>query len=116
MILLDTNIVIWLSSEVERLSENAKVAMEEARKSGAALAISSVTLLELATLSSKGRLHFEISFEEFLTDIEERFVVLPITARACAQIPSLPASYPSDPADRMIGATAIAEGISLVTA
>jgi PIN domain nuclease of toxin-antitoxin system len=51
-----------------------------------------------------------------LEDVEERFVVLPISARACARTLTLPAGYPKDPADRVIGATALAEGISLVTA
>jgi len=29
--------------------------------------------------------------------------------------PAAPASYPKDPADRLIGATALVEGLSLVT-
>ena len=56
------------------------------------------------------------SLEDFLRVVEERFVVLPISARACARMLSLPADYPKDPADRVIGATALVEGLSLVTA
>ena len=52
----------------------------------------------------------------FLQEVESRFVVLPITGRVCARAIGLPPSYPKDPADRIIGATALVEGLSLLTA
>src|ERR1700730_18096523 len=67
---------------------------------------------ELATLASKGR----IRLESFLQEVESRFVVLPISGRACARAMGLPPNYPIDPADRIIGATALVEGLSLLTA
>ena len=42
--------------------------------------------------------------------------VLPISGRACARAVMLPAKYPRDPADRVIGATALVEGVPLITA
>lgn len=45
-----------------------------------------------------------------------RFAVLPITSRACAYVMKLPATYPKDPADRIVGATALVEGLALITA
>ena len=39
-------------------------------------------------------------------------MVLPITADIALQAFELPASYPKDPADRIIGATALIEGLS----
>jgi len=80
------------------------------------LAISGITLLELATLQNKGRIRLDISLESFLEEVESRFVVLPISARACARAMALPATYSKDPADRIIGATALVEGLSLLTA
>jgi PIN domain nuclease of toxin-antitoxin system len=50
------------------------------------------------------------------TQVESRFVVLPISGRVCIQAMALPAVYPQDPAGRLIGATALVEGIPLVTA
>jgi PIN domain nuclease of toxin-antitoxin system len=116
LILLDTHVVLWLVSEPERLSKNAKAAIDEARQNGEGLAISGFTLIELAMLYGKGRIRLGMSPESFLLEVEAQFVVLPISARACARTLTLPASYPKDPADRVIGATALVEGMALVTA
>lgn len=116
MILVDTHIVAWLAFDQARLSKKAKAAIETARKNAEGLAISDITLLELATLVKRGRIRLDISLESFLQEVESRFVVLPISGRACARAMDLPAAYPNDPADRVIGATALVEGISLLTA
>lgn len=116
VILLDTHVVLWLTSDPGKLSGKAKAAIEDARKNGDGLAISDITLLELATLASKARIHLDISLESFLQEVETRFVVLPISGRACARAIGFPATYPKDPADRIIGATALVEGLPLLTA
>jgi len=116
MILLDTHVVLWLTSDPAKLSGKAKTAIQDARTNGDGLAISDITLLELATLASKGRIRLEISPETLLCELEARFVILPITGRACARALGLPAAYPKDPADRIIAATALVEGLSLITA
>jgi len=54
--------------------------------------------------------------EAFLAEIEARFIVLPITGRICVSALALPAAYPRDSADRVIGATALVEGLPLITA
>jgi PIN domain nuclease of toxin-antitoxin system len=48
--------------------------------------------------------------------VERQFIVLPITANIALQAFELPASYPNDPVDRIIGATALIEDIPLLTA
>jgi PIN domain nuclease of toxin-antitoxin system len=116
VILVDTHVVVWLVLDAERVSAKARSAISEARKSANGLAISGVSLLELATLASKGRIQLNTSLESFLQEIESRFIVLPISGRVCARAMALPATYPKDPADRIIGATALVEGLSLVTA
>ena len=116
MILLDTHVVVWLAFDPSRLSRKATAAIDNARNNGDGLAICDITLLELAALVSKGRIHLEISLESFLREVEARFAVLPITGRSCVLALGLPAAYPKDPADRIIGATALAEGLPLLTA
>jgi PIN domain nuclease of toxin-antitoxin system len=116
VILVDTHVVAWLAFDQGQLSKRARAAIDDARQSGDGLAISDITLLELAALASRGRLRLDISLESFLREVEARFVVLPISGRACVRAISLPAAYPKDPADRIIGATALVEGLSLLTA
>ena len=116
MILLDTHVVVWLASDERRLSRAAKAAIDETRQSNSGLAISDFTLYELSLLSRKKEIGLVISLESFLSEVENRFVVLPITGQVCVKALSLPDGYPKDPADRIIGATALVEGIPLITA
>ena len=116
MILVDTHVVVWLAFDQHQISSKARATIDKARRTGDGLAISDITLLELATLASKGRIQLGISLESFLQEVEARFVVLPISGRACVRAIGLPAAYPKDPADRIIGATALVEGLTLLTA
>lgn len=116
VILLDTHVVVWLAFEADRISKKARMAIGEARARAEPLAVSCISLLELATLATKGRLNINITIESFLHEVESRFVIMPIKAEACARSLSLPADYPKDPADRIIGATALVEGLPLLTA
>ncbi|MGZ4821850.1 MAG: type II toxin-antitoxin system VapC family toxin [Terriglobales bacterium] len=116
MILADTHVVVWLAFAPKKLSRKARAAIDDARTRGEGVAISDITLLELAKLASDSRIKLSISIGAFLSEVEARFVVLPITARACVRAIELGPGYPRDPADRIIGGTALAEGRSLITA
>ena len=116
MILLDTHVVLWLALDPARVSKKARALIEETRQSGQGLAISDITLLEISAIERKGRVQLGAGLEAFLSEVESRFVVLPITGRVCVRAMSLPIAYPKDPADRVIGATALVEGMPLLTA
>lgn len=77
MILVDTHVVAWLALDPQRLSGEAKVAREQARNSGHGLAISDITIFELAALAGKGCIRLDASLESFLQGVETRFIVFP---------------------------------------
>jgi PIN domain nuclease of toxin-antitoxin system len=116
VILLDTPVVVWLAFAQEKISPRGSAAIRAARQNAQGLGISGVTLLELATLANQGRIRLGVSLESFLQEVEFRFAILPMNSRVCAQAVALPAAYPIDPADRIIGATALASGLPLITA
>lgn len=116
MLLLDTHVVVWLLATPEKLSRNATAAISSARREGQSLSIAAVTMFELASLAARQRIQLQFSLESFLEQVESRFRVIPIDRRIAATCVDLPASYPNDPMDRIIGATAIVEDLSLITA
>jgi len=114
MILLDTHVVVWLAFEPDKLSKRAKEAVRAARLKGG-LAIAGITLMELAWLAERGRVETTLSVESFVRQCASKVTVLAITPEIAARAASFPDSYPKDPQDRLIGATALVEGVELVT-
>ena len=112
MILLDTHALIWLAREPQKLSRKASDAI---RDSAGGLAISAMTLWELAFLASSGRLRIHSSVEAFVERITSRVAVRPVTRRVAILGTQFPDNYPKDPVDKLIGATALSEGMTLVT-
>jgi PIN domain nuclease of toxin-antitoxin system len=114
MILLDTHALIWLARDPSKLSKASADAIRNSVQSGG-LAISAMTLWELAWLATHARLNLRESVDDFIGELTSRTAVRPITPRIAILANQLPAMYPSDPCDRLIGATAMSEGIALVT-
>ncbi len=116
MILLDTHVLAMLILRPERLSRAAARAIEKAEAKGA-LAIASITLLELALLVAADRIRLDGPTEAFLNQIcnQPSLSVLGITAEVAVLATQFPPSFPKDSADRLIAATARAHGIPLVT-
>jgi PIN domain nuclease of toxin-antitoxin system len=114
MILLDTHTLIWAARDPARLSKPAADALRTAGESGG-LAISAITLWELAWLATHGRLNFSGTVDDFVERLSSRTSIRPITPSIAVLASQLPATYSRDPSDRLIGATAMSEGIALVT-
>ena len=115
MILLDTHALIWMSADPKRLSRKAAEAIRRARQS-TGIAVAAITLWELALLAERGRILVSGSVESFVRETVSRVVLRPITPEIAAAAVRLPLNYPKDHADRLIGATAMVEGLALVTA
>jgi PIN domain nuclease of toxin-antitoxin system len=114
MILLDTHTLIWLKVEPIKLSPRATEAIRIARLSDG-LAISAITLWELAWVATRGRLNFTGTVDALVQRITSSITIRPITAKIAVLANQLPSTFPSDPSDRLIGATALEEGFALVT-
>ena len=116
MILLDTHVLVWMVSDSSRLSRPAARELRKAERNGE-LAIASITIWELALLYQRGRLRASGSIESSIRTILEksRVEVIEISPEIAALTTTFPETYPNDPADRLIGATARALGLTLVT-
>jgi PIN domain nuclease of toxin-antitoxin system len=115
VILLDTNSALWLTDDQSQLSKAAGAAIGKGRREDG-IAISDITLWEVAMLASKKRITIPRSLDAYLRHLETAFIVLPITALIAEYSVKFSDRYPKDPADKIIGATAIVHGLSLVTA
>ena len=113
MILLDTNVVIWLVTGDPLLGPLTRAMIEEARRAGNA-GVSVISLWELAMLRSKDRLPPQVDpTSVYATFREEGYEFLTPTPEICIRAGFLE-GLPGDPADRLIVATAM-EGHRLVT-
>jgi len=116
VILLDTHVLAWLVVEPDQLSRTAAAAIRRAR-ANQGIGISAMSLWELALMFSRGRLEAIGAIETSVTLMLERSgaFIKPITAEIAALATQFPDDFPHDPADRLIAATARAEGLALIT-
>ena len=114
VILLDTHVLVWLTSEPGKLSKAATSAIRRGNRTGG-IAISAITLWELAWMVTHGRLQVAGTVETYLEEVSSRVAIRPITAKIAVLANQFPYDYSSDPCDCFIGATSLNEGMVLVT-
>lgn len=110
-VLLDSHVVHWWSSDPAELSRAATAAIEAADD----LAVSAVTWYELAWLAKHERIELSTPLRSWLEEIARDVRTVGITPAIADTAVTLPSTFPGDPADRIIYATAIDHGWRLVT-
>jgi PIN domain nuclease of toxin-antitoxin system len=114
LIVLDTHVLLWAIMDSKKLSRAADAAIRRSRQMDG-LAISAISLWELASLVARGRIRSYGTVESSVKQLIEGVTIKPITPEIATLAAQFPDDYPHDPADRLIGATARAEALALVT-
>jgi PIN domain nuclease of toxin-antitoxin system len=110
-VLLDTHVVQWWSAEPQRLSKVATEALSEADE----LAVAAISWFELAWLARHERIVVTLPIRSWLEQLAGQVRTMGITPAIADTAVSLPSTFPGDPADRLIFATAVEHGLKLVT-
>jgi PIN domain nuclease of toxin-antitoxin system len=110
-LLLDTHVLQWWSAEPGRLSDAATGAITEADE----LAVAGISWYELAWLAAHERITLTIPISSWLARLADSVRTVGITSAIAHTAVALPSIFPGDSADRLIYATAVECGWSLVS-
>jgi PIN domain nuclease of toxin-antitoxin system len=106
-------VVRWLTDTRKLSQEQARV-IESAVRRAEPIALSAISLLEIAVLGSAGKLGLKVPLEELFEDLQSpAFQILPLTYEVAAEVVLL--GNLRDPADRAIVATARVQRLRLLT-
>ena len=113
MIVLDTHAWIWWRADPARLSDTAEQAIVQAD----ALGLSSISVWELGMLVRRGRISLDRDVGRWARHAlaDHRLAVIAPDAAVALDAALLDDTFPGDPADRFIYATARRAGARLVT-
>ncbi|MHB1015255.1 MAG: type II toxin-antitoxin system VapC family toxin [Desulfurivibrionaceae bacterium] len=115
MLLLDTHVLVWLDEGNPRLGRTALHAINESLATGE-LGIATISFWEVAMLIEKQRLTMQPELADWRFELlQAGLLEIPLggaTAIRAAQLPL----FHGDPADRLIVATAMENGATLMTA
>lgn len=114
MILLDTHAWMWWLDAPQRLSNEARQAIDASRE----VAIASISCWELAMLTIRGRIDLNRDVESWIMQAlaHPRANAIALTPEIATQAALLEREgFSEDPADRIIYATARTAGVPLVT-
>ena len=113
MIVLDTATWIWRASDPKRLSRAARRAIDEAERA----LVPAISVWEVAMLVSKRRIQLDRPVEQWV-DIAlalPGIQLAPLDPGIAVLSTKLPGEFHPDPGDRMIVATALEQGVPVVT-
>ena len=113
MILLDTCTLLWLAAGGEQLSETARARIAASQGE---IHVSAISAFELGVKCRKGALSLPLPPLEWYERALEFHGLreVPVSGRIAAASTALPVHH-SDPCDRMIVATAVEHGMTILT-
>ena len=115
MLLLDTHVLVWLDEGNPRLGKAALQTIDEALTSGQ-LGVATISFWEVAMLIDKQRLTMQTILADWRFELlQAGLLEIPLRGTTAIHAAQLPLFH-GDPADRMIVATAIENGATLMTA
>lgn len=114
MIVLDTHVLLWWAFDPEKLSVEAQRLLAEVERSGGFA--SSISIWEIGIKVNRRKLELPITAEEFAHRLERGNAIelLPVDTSTWLRSLAIPWSH-SDPADRVIVATALMKDVPLLT-
>ncbi len=115
MIILDTHVLVWYALDDERLGRSARRRIQAAVRA-TELGVSAISYWEIAMLAAAGRLRLDGSPDAFRTEALARGIDEVAVDGKIAIVASRLAGMHSDPADRIIVATALERAATLITA
>jgi PIN domain nuclease of toxin-antitoxin system len=114
VIVLDTHVWVWWVDDHPRLKRSVRDRMDAEDD----VRICAISLLEVATGASRGRLQLRPSVEHWLhlAQLPAQVRIEPLSDTLCLQSTTLPGDFHRDPADRLIVALARQLDAQLATA
>lgn len=113
MIVLDTSTWIWRASDPKRLTTSARRALDRAEHA----LVSAISVFEVAMLVAKRRIQLDRPVEQWV-DIAlalPGIQLAPLEPAIAVRSTKLPGEFHPDPADRIIVATALENGVPIIT-
>lgn len=110
-VLLDTHVIHWWSAESDRVSDTASEALGAASE----LAVAAITWYELAWLATHERIALSVPISSWLQGLATQVRTIPMSPAIAHAAVSLPSTFPADPADRLIYATAVENDLRLIS-
>lgn len=116
-VVADTHAAIWYLSDSPRLSARAGSAMDEASAGGDPILVPAISLVELTYLIEKGRVPViaRQRLVDAIADPDGPYELVPLDGAVAEAVEQIDRATVPDLPDRVIAATALAQGVPLVS-
>src|SRR5688572_26796405 len=113
----DTHALVWYLTKPERLSADARIALDGATAADQPIYVSTMSLVEMCFLVEKGKLEAEVLrvINAALDSPTSPFVVVSVDILVARFVPRIPRAAVRELPDRIIAATAAFLQVPLVT-